>query len=217
VPKRLSRGAERVGASWRRTALVLMLLAGSVALSHSSPAAASTCAIDASATALIDGNTLVGLTDVACARAVTVVTAEAQLRVEKCFVACASFPYGHPMKQTAVNQDGVAAADTKPCTTGNYHVASDARWVDYPSAEQSSDHVDSGWTDYQCFELPSLNALVCHGAGGRSEQAAQTDPIDPTVCPVLQEECPPEGDIDGIWDCPPYSTGAQAVPSVPVP
>lgn len=29
-------------------------------------------------------------------------------------------------------------------------------------------------------------------------------PVDPIVCPVIVPVFPPEGDIPGVWDCPPY-------------
>lgn len=32
------------------------------------------------------------------------------------------------------------------------------------------------------------------------------DVVDPAVCPVLAGQFPPEGDVPGVWDCPPYST-----------
>ena len=30
--------------------------------------------------------------------------------------------------------------------------------------------------------------------------------VDAVVCAVLKEQYPPEGDVPGVWDCPPYDT-----------
>jgi len=49
---------------------------------------------------------------------------------------------------------------------------------------------------------PSAFDVIDHLVG----EVPPWGPIDAAVCPVLKELYPPEGDVPGVWDCPPYDT-----------
>lgn len=53
----------------------------------------------------------------------------------------------------------------------------------------------------ECAQLVDGNARFLELGDDLLDEVVGGDPL---VCPVLATMFPPEGDIPGVWDCPPY-------------
>ena len=62
---------------------------------------------------------------------------------------------------------------------------------------------DGSWSTDPWSARCMLATSFSTGDGPAAEEA------DAVVCPVLATMLPPEGDIAGVWDCPPYDPSAQ--------
>jgi hypothetical protein len=106
--------------------------------------------------------------------------------------------------------------DTAVATASGEGIALVANSVTYPAPEDADVYLCTMWrfagTDYffdaAAGVFSTSGTVACELATQLEVDSPivtdLTEILDPTLCPLLAAVFPPEGDIPGIWDCPPY-------------
>jgi hypothetical protein len=89
----------------------------------------------------------------------------------------------------------VAVTGAGGATTRLYWDDQAGAWTTDPTSSCGQDFCET--TD--CGPMPDLVGQVIDAVNDLTIAV-----VDPVVCPVLAQAAPPEGDLEYVWDCPPY-------------